>query len=222
MHPLYLACSMENGFRYPEDSVRGKLIDEAVVPVCREHDIPFALMIGVRRQLNPALQVAGDGVGLGDVNSVANICLKYPDAKFLVTMLARENQHELCIVARKFRNLLPFGCWWFLNNPSIIYEMTRMRLETLGTTFIPQHSDARILDQLVYKWRHSRRIIGQALTESYQQLLSDGRVTTRREVEQDVKRLFSGNAREWTCLDIIQAPLSVEVKPSKSQVSNSR
>ena len=39
------------------------------------------------------------------------------------------------------------GCWWFVNNPSLIDEITRMRMELLGTSFIPQHSDARILDQ---------------------------------------------------------------------------
>lgn len=217
MRPLYVAVSMEAAFRYPEDSTRGKFLDQAVLPSCREHDIPIALMIGVRRQINAALRSAGDGVGLADVESVANICLKHPDNRFLVTMLARENQHELCVTARKFRNLLPFGCWWFLNNPSIIHEITRERLEMLGTTFVPQHSDARILDQLIYKWRHSRRIITGALAESYVQLLADGRVTTRREVEQDVARLFSGNIRTWTCLDAVQAPLSYEVKRAKSQ-----
>jgi hypothetical protein len=222
MRPLYLAVSLENGFAYPEQSSRQKLIDEVVVPTCREHDIPFAMMIGVRRQINPALRVAGDGVGPADVSAVVNLCLKNPDNRFLVTMLSRENQHELCVAARKFRNLLPFGCWWFLNNPSIIQEMTRERIEMLGTTFVPQHSDARILDQLIYKWRHSRRIISQALAESYARLLGDGRVTTRREVEQDVARLLSGNIRTWTCLDAIQAPLSYEVKRSMSQAGEGR
>jgi hypothetical protein len=222
MRPLYLAASLESAFNYPEIGPRQKLIDEVVIPTCREHDIPFAMMIGVRRQINPALQVAGDGVGSADVSAVVNLCLKYPDNRFMVTMLSRENQHELCVAARKFRNLLPFGCWWFLNNPSIILEMTRERLEMLGTTFVPQHSDARILDQLIYKWRHSRRIIAQALGESYSRLLWDGRVTTRREVEQDVAKLLSGNVRAWTCLDAIQAPLSYEVKRSLSQASEGR
>lgn len=222
MHPLYLACSMDSGFAYPEDSDRGRLIEQAVIPTVRDHDIPFAMMIGVKRQINPALRGAGDGVGTADVQAVTNLCQAYPDARLLVTMLARENQHELCVAARKFRNLLPFGCWWFLNNPSIIEEITQERLEMLGTGFVPQHSDARIVDQLIYKWRHSRRVIAKALKKSYLGLLDDGRVTTRREVEADVAKLFSGNIREWTCLDVIQAPLSYEVKRSKSQIGDSR
>jgi hypothetical protein len=50
-------------------------------------------------------------------------------------VLARENQHELAVLARKFRNLHIFGCWWFLNNPSLVDEVTRMRVELLGLSF---------------------------------------------------------------------------------------
>jgi len=90
-------------------------------------------------------------VGKADITVVEHLCSEYPRNKFLVTMLTRENQHELCVAARKFRNLLVFGCWWFLNNPSLVEEITRMRFELLGVSVIPQHSDARVLDQLVYK-----------------------------------------------------------------------
>ena len=86
-----------------------------------------------------------------------------PEIRFLVTFLARENQHELCVAARKFSNLMPFGCWWFLNNPSIVSEITRERFELLGQSFIPQHSDARVLEQLIYKWKHARKQIIDAL-----------------------------------------------------------
>ena len=75
----------------------------------------FALMIGVRRRVNPALRLAGDAGGRADMRSLENLCRDFPDNRFLVTVLSRENQHELCVYARKFRNLMPFGCWWFLN-----------------------------------------------------------------------------------------------------------
>jgi hypothetical protein len=57
-------------------------------------------------------------------------------------------------MSQKFRNLHIYGCWWYLNNPSMIESITRMRLELLGTAFTSQHSDARIMDQMVYKWDH--------------------------------------------------------------------
>ena len=173
---------------------------EVVMPTCREHRLPFALMIGVRRRVNPALRAAGDGLGRADVGAVERICAAYTDARFLVTFLSRENQHELCVSARKFSNLLPFGCWWFLNNPSIIEEITEERVELLGTSFIPQHSDARVLDQLIYKWAHSRRVIGDVLARAYEQLLADGRAVTRAEIERDVARLFRDNFGRWVGL----------------------
>ncbi len=111
-------------------------------------------MIGVRRQVNPAL--APGGRWRGPRRSAAaskRFCGDHPDNRFLVSVLSRENQHELCVYARKFANLMPFGCWWFLNNPSIVEEITRERIEMLGMSFIPQHSDARVLEQLIYKWK---------------------------------------------------------------------
>ena len=192
MDPLYLAVSLPDSFRYPEDSLTGKLIAEAVVPVCRETGLPFALMVGVKRLLNPALKLAGDGVGRSDVSSIARLCEQNPDVKFLVTTLALENQHEVAVTARKFPNLLPFGCWWFLNNPSLIEQITRMRMELLGTSFIPQHSDCRVLDQLVYKWSHSRPIIAQVLAEKYELTAQAGWLVTEEEIRRDVKDLLGG------------------------------
>jgi hypothetical protein len=154
----------------------------------------------VRRGVNPALRAAGDGVGRGRVDAVERLCAENPGVRFLSTFLARENQHELCVSARKFSNLMPFGCWWFLNNPSIIKEITTERIELLGTSFVAQHSDARILEQLIYKWRHSRRVVAEALAESYGRLLESGRGVTRAEIERDCVRLFDQNFRNWVGL----------------------
>jgi len=200
MNPLYLAVSLPDDFYFPEDSTRGALVRDVILPTCREHNRPFAMMIGVRRGVNPALRLAGDGVGYANARAVQNLCVNYPENRFLVTMLSRENQHELCVAARKFSNLMVFGCWWFLNNPSIVDEITRERIELLGTSFIPQHSDARVLDQLIYKWQHARRVIAYALYDAYNGLLEDGRPVTREEIERDVERLFSGNFRQWVGL----------------------
>ncbi|HEY3129990.1 MAG TPA: glucuronate isomerase [Acidobacteriota bacterium] len=194
--PIYAAVSLPHDFRFPDDSVRNRLLQKVIIPVCREHRLPFALMIGVRRQINPALRLAGDGLGYADIRSVERLCAAYPDIRFLVTMLARENQHELCVAARKFSNLLPFGCWWFLNNPSIVSEITFERIELLGASFIPQHSDARVLDQLIYKWQHNRRVLADVLCQSYNQLALDGRAVTGAEINRDVSRLLFGNFKE--------------------------
>jgi hypothetical protein len=158
------------------------------------------MMIGVRRQMNPALREAGDSVGKADVGAVERICLENPHNRFLVSILSRENQHELCVAARTFSNLMPFGCWWFLNNPSIVREITDERLEMLGLSFIPQHSDARILDQIIYKWTHSRQVITASLIDMYRALARDGWRLTTEQIERDVKRLFQDNFRSFVNL----------------------
>jgi hypothetical protein len=197
MAPVYMGVSLPSDFKFPADDHRDQLLREVVLPTAEEHGLALTLMIGVRRRVNPKLREAGDGVGKADVTTIERLCATSPDVKFLATFLSRENQHELCVAARKFNNLMPFGCWWFLNNPSIVSEITRERLELLGTSFIPQHSDARVLEQLIYKWKHARKEIADALCDSYQQLLSSGRAVTAEEISRDVVRMFSGNFKDW-------------------------
>lgn len=197
MSPVYCAMSLPPDWTYPRDGDPGtRCLVEAILPVCEELGLPLALMIGVTRQINPAIRMAGDTVGLVDVRSVGRLCNDFPRQRFLVTMLARENQHELAVTARKFANLTPFGCWWFLNTPSLIEEVTRMRLELLGPTFIPQHSDCRVLEQLLYKWDHSRKVIAGVLTSQYQQLAASGLTVTQARIERDAKRLLYDNVAE--------------------------
>lgn len=191
--PVYCAMSLPPEWRYPSEDPGVRCLTEAILPVCAEHGLPLALMIGVTRQINPAARLAGDTVGFADVESIALLCRDFPEQRFLVTMLSRENQHELAVTARKFANLTPFGCWWFLNNPSLIDEITRMRLELLGPTFIPQHSDCRVLEQLIYKWDHSRRVIAAVLGDQYAKLADAGLEVSRKMIERDAQRLLRGN-----------------------------
>lgn len=192
MNPAYMAASLPPSFRFPDQSPCGVLIERCALPSGRELGLPLALMIGVKKLVNPELGLAGDSVGKGDIAALEHLCSRFPENRFLVTMLSRENQHELCVTARKFPNLLPFGCWWFLNNPSIIEEMTRERIELLGFSHVPQHSDARVLDQLLYKWKHSRSVIGRVLAEKYRDMAEAGWNVSGDEVKRDVEMLFGG------------------------------
>jgi len=199
----YVVATLPPTFRYPAESndpteVAGQtMLEKVVLPLCEDLGLPLALMIGTRRQVNPPLRNSGDFVGKSDIMAVARLCQQFPNNKFMVTMLSRENQHELCVAARKFDNLMVFGCWWFLNNPSLIEEITTMRIELLGTSFIPQHSDARVLDQLVYKWSHARLVVSRVLTKKYKDLLEAGWPVTGDDVARDVRDLFRDNFLEF-------------------------
>ncbi len=196
---IYVAVSLPPEWRYPAAVAHPlgpdgtALLEQAVLPVCAARRLPFAMMIGSRRGVNPALRDAGDTGGQADVSSVANLCRAFAGNKFLVTMLSRENQHELAVAARKFGNLMVFGCWWFLNNPSLTEEITRLRFELLGPTFVPQHSDARVLEHLIYKWEHSRAVIGKVLAEQFALLARTGRAVSDAQIRQTVQSLFTEN-----------------------------
>ena len=201
---IYAAVSLPPGFRYPADThgarqykAGAQVLTDAVLPACRERALAFAMMIGSERQVNPALRAAGDMGFRSDVGSVVRLCREFPDNKFFATMLSREDQHELAVAARKFGNLMVFGCWWFLNNPSLIEEITRMRCELLGTSFIPQHSDCRVLEQLIYKWDHSRAVIGKVLADKYADLAATGWDVREEEIRRDVRRLLRDNFVEF-------------------------
>lgn len=173
-------------------------LSDVLMAVCEERDLPVALKIGAHRKVNPILETAGDGVvAFADSGVLARLCTRFPKVRFLATFLSRNNQHEACVLATKFRNLHLYGCWWFCNNPSIIEEITKMRVEMLGTAFTAQHSDARVLDQLIYKWAHSRTVIADVLSRDMIKLIQSGWVPTRGELRRDVKRLFGGSYEDF-------------------------
>lgn len=72
-----------------------------------------------------------------------------------------------------------------------------MRMELLGPSFTPQHSDARVLDQLLYKWDHSRQIIGKVLTDKFADIAASGWNVTREQVQGTVNGYLSGNFEQF-------------------------
>jgi hypothetical protein len=177
------------------------LIRLILMPLAEELNLPIAMKFGAMRGVNPSLRTGQDGVEVADVGSLRRLCTDYPKVKFCATFLSRDNQHEVTVLANKFSNLHLYGCWWFCNNPSIIGEMTAQRLEILGTEFTCQHSDARVLDQLVYKWDHSRKIVGGVLVDKYKDLINSGWGLTNDEIVRDVEKLFGGSFEAFVAKD---------------------
>lgn len=204
MQPEYFMASVPIDFQYPSsESSSGSfpsgsdLVLQVLLPLAEEKKLPIALKFDSVRPINAALGVAGDGVQPSNVNTLIAFCRDFPNVKFLATFLSRVNQHQVTVAANKFSNLHLYGCWWYCNNPSIIDELTRMRVEILGTAFTAQHSDARVLDQLIYKWRHSREVIVPIMVEMYQKLYASGWKLTKAQVQRDIKRLFGGAYEEF-------------------------
>jgi len=206
--PEYLMASTPECFGYHETDTGAKgegwptatsLIDDVMIPIARKLNLPLAMKFGACRGMSPQLNPCGggDGVTVADTGPLKAMCQRYPDVKFLATFLSRVNQHEVCIMSQKFRNLHIYGCWWYVNNPSMIEEITRMRLELLGTAFTSQHSDARIMEQIIYKWEHSKRVITGCLVEQFRQLESTGWVLEDQSVVESVHQLLGGSYEDF-------------------------
>jgi len=190
MKPLYFMASLPPEFIVPGNDIAAAIFEDVVLPVAREQDLAFAIMLGCKRQINPDLRLAGDGVTEANLSMVEYLARTHAGNKFLLTVLSRENQHGAIVLARKFRNILPFGCWWFVNSPMLVDEITRMRLEWLGLSMVPQHSDARVLDQIVYKWRHFKELLIAVLDEKYSAIEQSGWLVSDDELERDIAGLL--------------------------------
>lgn len=205
LNPEYFMASLPADFEYYIEECKDivfkmnptNVIDLVIVPLSIELNLPIAFKFGTKRGTNPSLKDAGDSLGVASVESLANLCKINNKCKFLATFLSKVNQHQLCVVARNFPNLHIYGCWWFLNNPSLINEITKMRIEMLGFGFTAQHSDARVLEQLLYKWNHSKEIIGNVLVEKYNDIQKTGWKITREEIKRDISYLFGNSYEEF-------------------------
>jgi hypothetical protein len=207
MKPEYFMSSVPIAFEYPDEHAPAsgaselpngaELLLQVLLPLAEQQKLPIALKFDSVRPINARYGVAGDGVKPSNVDTLIKLCRNFPRVKFLATFLSRVNQHEVTVTANKFRNLHLYGCWWYCNNPSIIEELTRMRIEILGTAFTSQHSDARVLDQLVYKWSHSRDVIGEVLVDMYEKLFATGWKVAKSDIQRDVQRLFGQSYEEF-------------------------
>ena len=159
--------------------------------------LALSLMLGVKRAVNKDFGLAGDGIGDINLKELSNLCNAFPKNNFLVTCLSLNDQHELTVLARKHPNLRIFGFWWFMNQPTIIKQILKMRIDMLGFSFIPQHSDARVSDQLIYKWNHFKKILHPILLEYYQDLIHKNFPVSDSIVQRDIQSLFSGNAKNF-------------------------
>ena len=160
-------------------------------------NLPLSLMLGVKRAVNKDFGLAGDGIGDINLKELSNLCNSFPKNKFLVTCLSLNDQHELTVLARKHPNLRIFVFWWFMNQPTIIKQILKMRIDMLGFSFIPQHSDARVSDQLIYKWNHFKKILHPILLEYYQELLDKNFPISENILQRDIDNLLSGNAKKY-------------------------
>jgi len=62
-----------------------------------------------------------------------------------------------------------------------------------------------VLEQLLYKWPHSRRDIANALADQYAGIVENGRRVTAAEIARDIRKLLSENFLNWTGRSTVDA-----------------
>ena len=68
-----------------------------------------------------------------------------------------------------------------------------MRIEMLGLGFTFQHSDSRVLEQLLYKWDHSKKILIEILIKKYKEMRETGWDLKEEDIRRDVNLLLKGS-----------------------------
>ena len=189
--PAYFALSTENFVEFEKNK-----LFETILKVLRENNLSLMLLAGVKRSVNPDYKLAGDGIGDLNLNKFEQILRTHKNNKFLITCLNLSDQYKLTVLSRKFQNFKIFGFWWFNNQPRIVENLLEMRFDLLGDNFLPQHSDARILDQLIYKWSDFRKSYVEVLTKKYEKLICSGYSIEVKDIEKNIFNHLYQNPKE--------------------------
>ena len=192
--PVYAALSLNN--LQLKSFLKNRFVPD-IFKWLERKNIPLSLLLGVKRQVNREFLLAGDGIDKVDLNNLSEICNQYPNNKILCSCLSLNDQHELTVLSRKHQNLKIFGFWWFMNQPSLIKLILNLRIELLGLNFIPQHSDARVTDQLIYKWSHFKALLSNVLYDHYKEIQLKNFKISENQISDDVSKLFYKNTQNF-------------------------
>ncbi len=191
---VYGACSFPPTCRVDDTQTQeGAILHHAVLPFLAELELPFFMMPGPIRQLSPTWGDAGDGVGLCDMSPYQQLIQEHPHNAFFITPLHNANQYDASVMTCHFDNIIVVGHWWFNLHPGLVEADLRMRLEMTGARFIAFNSDARVMENLVPKWKRFREILSKVLSDKYLDLFRGGRTVTRAGIARTLNELFKPN-----------------------------
>ncbi len=190
-NPVYLAISVDG--KNIKRIFNSNYMKNIIFPILRKQNLPLMVLIGVKRGINKEFREGGDGVGDEDCSFLELLLKKNPKIRFLVTHLSDLSQYKLIVLSRKFPNLTLFGFWWFLNQKKMISNILDQKINLLGYNFIAQHSDARVFEQLIYKWINFKEILVDVLYEKYSSLQNDGYILSRTQIVKDISKILNPN-----------------------------
>jgi len=137
---------------------------------CRDFDLPFDLMIGVRRRVYE--QGVHQGQDLFDQQTsliqYAKLFNSFPEVTFCISVLSSGQNQELVSFSWIFPNVVTHGHWWYSNIPAYIEPDLRARLQAVPKTKqLGYYSDAYKLEFVLPKFNLYRRIVAQILADDF-------------------------------------------------------
>ncbi|HQH27218.1 MAG TPA: hypothetical protein PLP17_07465, partial [Oligoflexia bacterium] len=187
----YVALSLPGFTRLADRTSRiTQCLEDVMVPVAAERHLPIFLMPFVRRGLNPSFGNAGDCVQRGDIDDLIDFMGRHPEAVFAVTPLDGNDNYPLAFATRALPNVRVWGHWWGNLNPCLIEQQLKMRLEMNGYVHFGVNSDARIRDQLLFKWPHYFRVLKRVIVRRCLDIVElSGWPVTVESIRQSIVRL---------------------------------
>jgi len=168
-----------------------------VAQMCREHRLPFDLMIGVNR--NVYRGGVHQGRDLFDQRTsliqYAELFNAFPEVMFPVSVLTSVQNQELVSYAWIFPNVLTHGHWWYSNIPVYIADDLRARLQAVPKIKqLGYYSDMYKLEFGLPKFAMYRRILARVLADDLvrPKLLSETQALelARLLLRDNVQRIF--------------------------------
>lgn len=137
---------------------------------CREHGLPFDLMIGVNRGVYPTGVFQGQDLFDQRTSLIqfAELFNAFLDVKFCISVLTSGQNQELASYSWIFPNVITSGHWWYSNVPVYIERDTRARLQAVPKTKqIGYYSDMYKLEFGLPKFNMYRSVLANVLANDF-------------------------------------------------------
>jgi len=134
--------------------------------ICDNLKLPFQIMLGVDRKIHRQLEWDGFSTDMGMIKTFRDALNRFPDVKFVFSILNTVLTHELAIYAKTFANCYAAGHWWYTFYPGIIKRMIIERLQAVPyPKLIGWYSDSYYIEWTIAKIKLYIRSLSIALTE---------------------------------------------------------
>ena len=169
----------------------------AIAQSCRDFQLPFDLMIGVKRRVYDHGVYQGQDLFDQRTSLIqyAELFNAFPEVTFPISVLTSVQNQELASYAWIFPNVVTSGHWWYSNVPVYLERDTRARLQAVPKTKqIGYYSDMYKLEFGLPKYNMYRRILAKVLAEDFVRSgVTDekGAVDLGRQIlRENVRRIF--------------------------------